>query len=268
MPDSGTHKTAEAVFGTLGIAVEPTSFPQPVALEKLRRGEISALVCVVSKPDRWFKNVRPDENMHFLSIPANSQLRERYAPASLSAEDYPELIEADKPVATIAVGNVLAVYNWPQGTERYRKVARFVRAFLDGLPDLQSPPYHPKWREINLAVPVPGWTRFATAQEWIKKAGLDVNEPVREARFGEAVAPPPPAAAQSPAERDALFADFAAYRKRLSDTAKGAGVLDPGQRGALFAEFVAYQKRLASGESGAGRRDARLQDARYAAAAN
>jgi len=46
-------------------------FPQPVALEKLRRGEISALVCVVSKPDRWFRNIKSDENLHFLSVPAN-----------------------------------------------------------------------------------------------------------------------------------------------------------------------------------------------------
>ena len=67
IPDSGTHVTAEAIFRALNIAVEPTSFPQPVALNKLRRGEISALVCVVSKPDRWFKNIRSFENLHFLS---------------------------------------------------------------------------------------------------------------------------------------------------------------------------------------------------------
>lgn len=50
IPDSGTHVTAEGIFQALNIAVEPTSFPQPVALDKLRRGEISALVCVVRSP--------------------------------------------------------------------------------------------------------------------------------------------------------------------------------------------------------------------------
>jgi TRAP-type uncharacterized transport system substrate-binding protein len=164
MPDSGTHMTADVIFERLGISVETTSFPQPVALEKLRRGEISALVCVVSKPDRWFKNIKSEENLHFLSIPAN-KLLERYTPVSLQTDDYPDLIDPDQPVPTVAVGNVLAVYNWPAGTERYRKVARFVHAFFDRLHDLQSPPYHPKWREINVAVPVPGWTRFAAAQE-------------------------------------------------------------------------------------------------------
>jgi TRAP-type uncharacterized transport system substrate-binding protein len=176
--------TADVIFERLGISVETTSFPQPVALEKLRRGEISALVCVVSKPDRWFKNIKSEENLHFLSIPAN-KLLERYTPASLQPDDYPDLIDPDQPVPTVAVGNVLAVYNWPAGTERYRKVAGFVRVFFDRLHDLQSPPYHPKWREINVAVPVPGWTRFAAAQEWIRKAGLDTDGPTRNARVDD-----------------------------------------------------------------------------------
>jgi uncharacterized protein len=155
MPDSGTHMTADVIFERLRISVETTNFPQPVALEKLRRGEISALVCVVSKPDRWFKNIKSDENLHFLSIPSD-KLLEGYAPATLQTGDYPDLIDPGHPVPTVAVGNVLAVYNWPAGTERYRKVARFVRGFFDRLHDLQSPPYHPKWREINVAAPVPG----------------------------------------------------------------------------------------------------------------
>jgi len=266
MADSGTHTTAQAIFGALGVSVEATSFPQPVALEKLRRGEISALVCVVSKPDRWFKNVRSDENLHFLPIPPTDELRETYTPAALRSDDYPELIDKSAPVSTVAVGNVLAVYNWPAGTERYRKVALFVRGFFDRLPELQSPPYHPKWREINLAAPVPGWTRFAAAQEWIRKAGLDTDHPIRKALNESAT--PHEVAALSPPERDALFTEFTAYRKRLSDTPKSAGLLDPRQREALFMEFAAYQKRQAESQSSVRQRDVRQQEAQYAATAN
>jgi hypothetical protein len=100
----------------------------------------------------------------------------------LVADDYPELIDTDGSVSTVAVGNVLAVYNWHPGTERYRRVERFVHAFFDRLHDLRSPPYHPKWREINIAAPVPGWTRFATAQEWLRNAGLDTSGSIRNAR--------------------------------------------------------------------------------------
>jgi len=242
IPDSGTHKTADVIFHSLGISVDATSLPQPVALEKLRRGEISALVCVVSKPDRWFKGIRPDENLHFLSIPATNELRESYTPAGLSAEDYPDLIDPDRPVSTVAVGNVLAVYNWPAGTERYRKVALFVRAFFDRLHDLRSPQYHPKWREIDIGATVPGWTRFAAAQEWIRKAKLDPNGPTRNARIDEAVTQRK-AAALSAEERSAMFAEFVAHQERETHALNTAGSPDPRQRDAMFTEFVAYLKR-------------------------
>ena len=148
--DSGTFVTATAIFDGLGITVEATNFPQPVALEKLRQGEIAALVYLAGKPARLFQTVRPDENLHFLSIRATAKLPESYTSATLTAEDYPELIEANAPISTVAMGTVLAVYNWPAETERYRKVASFVQAFFDRLHDMQSPAHHPKWREINL----------------------------------------------------------------------------------------------------------------------
>ena len=187
IPDSGTHVTAEAIFGALFIDVQPTSFPQSVALDKLRRGEISALVCLVSKPDRWFKTIRSEENLHFLSIPPIADLRERYTLATLSADDYPELIDTGAPISTVAVGNVLAVYNWAPRTERYRRVALFVSAFFDRLHDLGSPPYHPKWREVDVTAPIPGWRRFAAAQEWLRNAGLDTSSSIRNAGSDEGV---------------------------------------------------------------------------------
>jgi uncharacterized protein len=106
IPDSGTHMTADAIFRTLGISVEATSFPQPIALET-ETGEISALVCLVSKPDRWLLNIGPEENFHFLSIPPSDEPRASYTSANLTAEDYPGLIAADKPVSTVAVGSIL-----------------------------------------------------------------------------------------------------------------------------------------------------------------
>jgi len=146
--DSGSNLTANVIFRALGITVEPTSFSQPIALEKLRQGEISALVYVAGKPARLFQNIRPDENLHFLPIAATDHLRESYTPASLTAEDYPDLTDADGAISTVAVGNVLAVYNWPAGTERYRKVTRFVRAFFERLHDLQAPPHHALFAEF------------------------------------------------------------------------------------------------------------------------
>jgi hypothetical protein len=37
------------------------------------------------------------------------------------------------------------------------------------LPQLQKPPFHPKWKELSPRVPVDGWTRFEAAQEWLNR---------------------------------------------------------------------------------------------------
>ena len=44
---------------------------------------------------------------------------------------------------------------------------RFVEAFFPNIGELQKPPHHPKWREVNLAATLPGWTRFEAAQQWL-----------------------------------------------------------------------------------------------------
>jgi TRAP-type uncharacterized transport system substrate-binding protein len=185
MPGSGTHTSADRIFRALGISVEATSFPQPVGLEKLRRGEIAALVFVVGKPGHFFQEIRPDENLHFLSITATNDLRKAYTLANLSSEDYPDLIDPGRSISTVAVGRILAVYNWPARTEHYHKMAQFVQTFFDRLHDFQVPPHHPKWREIDVTTSVPGWRRFAAAQEWIRKAGFDSDDLPRNARLDE-----------------------------------------------------------------------------------
>ena len=177
--DSGTFLTASAIFGALGIGVEIKTLPQPLALDKLRRGEIAASVYTAAKPARLFQAIRPEEGLHFLSISAPDTLRERYGQVTLSAADYPGLIEESKPVSTLAVGTVLAVYNWPAGTERYRNVAHFVETFFGRLAELRMSRNPPKWREVDINASVPGWRRFAPASEWIKTAEQDREEPTR-----------------------------------------------------------------------------------------
>lgn len=241
--DSGTSYTAKAIFDALGIRVEATNFAQPVALDKLRRGEISAMVCLTPKPARLFQDLRPDENLHFLPIKATSNLPQSYTSAVLTTEDYPELIEADAPVSTVAVGTILAAYNWPTETDRYRKVQSFVQAFFAHLRDMQAPPHHPKWRQIDLGASVPGWTRFSAAEEWMRKAGLDDGEP-RSASPRYAAVAQGSIASLSAQGRDALFKEFVDFQKREPhQEANRAGPLDLQERDSLFREFSEYQKQ-------------------------
>ena len=160
---SGTAMTASLLFELLGIRVQPAQDTQDVALTRLRAGEIAAMVFVAGKPARLFAGIPPGSGLRFLPVPATDALIETYLPSSLAAADYPSLIAEGQGIETIAVGAVMAVYAWQPGTERHRKVARFVEAFQAKFPAFLRPPRHPKWRDVNLEAQVPGWTRFNAA---------------------------------------------------------------------------------------------------------
>lgn len=166
---SGTHMTASLVFDMLGIKVEPQGNDQSLALEKLRRGEIAAMAYVAGKPTRLFRDLKAGDGLHFLSIPMSAALLDTYLPSRLTSADYEGLIKPGEQVDTVAVGAVMAVYGWERDLERHRKVARFVDAFFGKFDEFLKPPRHPKWKEVNLAADVPGWTRFEPAEQWLRQ---------------------------------------------------------------------------------------------------
>jgi TRAP-type uncharacterized transport system substrate-binding protein len=159
---SGTAMTGALLFEDLGIQIQPRHETQGEALERLKRGEIAALVYVAGKPARLFSGLPAELGLRLLPVPAMPALLETYLPATFAPADYPGLVVGE-PVDTLAVGAVMAVYAWQPGTERHRKVARFVEGFFAKFPSFLQPPRHPKWREVNLAAQVPGWTRFGPA---------------------------------------------------------------------------------------------------------
>ena len=169
---SGTEMTASIIFDTLGIDVDRTSFDQAVAVEKLRAGEIDALVYVAGKPTRVFSEVGPDDPVHFVPIGFEAALLDTYLPSLLTHDDYPDLVEPDEEVSTLAVGAVMAVYNWDADNYRYRKVSRFIDSFFSNFSEFQAAPRHPKWREVTLSAEVPGWTRFEPAQRWLDESAF------------------------------------------------------------------------------------------------
>ena len=89
------------------------------------------------------------------------------------------MIPSGQSVDTIAVGAVLIAYNWPKkNVDRYRRVQKFVEAFFPKIAELQKFPRHEKWREVNIAATLPGWTRFDVAQTWLdnKRAEQSAQE--------------------------------------------------------------------------------------------
>jgi TRAP transporter TAXI family solute receptor len=163
---SGTFITGSLVFDALKIKVEPVAYDQALALDMVRKGEIAGLAYVSGKPARLFANLRPDEGVHFLSVPLTSELLQTYLPSQLTHDDYGFLTA---PVDTVAVGAVMAVVSFPVGSERYRNIARFTEAFFNKFAAFRESPRHPKWREVSLSAELPGWTRFEPAEAWLLK---------------------------------------------------------------------------------------------------
>jgi TRAP transporter TAXI family solute receptor len=164
---SGTNTSMRDIFKRLGIKVDEVNVTQGDAMEKLRNGEIDAAVLIAGKPTRSMQNLKPGVGLHFLPIPFTAALGADYLPATLTHDDYPNMMRPGESVETIAVGAVLIAYNWPKNTDRYRRVEKFVAAFFPRIADFQKPPRHVKWQEVNLAATLPGWNRFEPAQAWL-----------------------------------------------------------------------------------------------------
>ncbi len=166
------------IFARLGLDVEETFIPHPVALEQMRSGATSAVVFITSKPVDAFLKGRWEPGFKFLPVEYDSKFEDYYLPSQLQPTDYPSLIPEGGSISTIAVPTFLAAYNWPRHSDRYRRMARFVDNLFSRLETLQGAGFDPKWKNVNLAAKVPGLERYRAAQEW-----LDQSDPVGESRL-------------------------------------------------------------------------------------
>jgi TRAP-type uncharacterized transport system substrate-binding protein len=161
---SAANITGKIAFQRLGISIEPVFINNSIALEKMKTGELAALVHAVGKPNDLFKKESGENGFHFLSVDYSEKFSDYYVPSVINHNDYPNLIKPEETINTIGVPVVLAVYNWPQGSDRHRRVERFIKSYFERFEALRKPPFHPKWQEINLAAKVPGWTRYWVAE--------------------------------------------------------------------------------------------------------
>ena len=168
-PGSGTAITGRLLLDDLGINVQESHLADADAIEKLKSGDIAAAMFMAGKPApvmAWLKG----SGLKVLPIPYAKILEDAYYPATLTHDDYPDLIAQGQSVDTVSVCAVLVAFNWSNDNARYRKVAKFVDAFFSKFDELQKPPRHPKWREVNFAATLEGWHRSPAAQAWINRA--------------------------------------------------------------------------------------------------
>jgi len=213
---SASSLTGTIVFQRLGVEVEQVLYDNPTALQKLKSGELAALVRVIGQPIDFFAKLPADSGLHFVPIPFNKTFADYYTLGQLNHAEYPTLVPEGASVDTIAVPAVLAVYNWQKNSDRARRVERFVQSLFTNWDKFLAPPRHPKWRDVNLAATVPGWNRWGPAEEMLRRI-----------RSPEATA-------------QASGTEFAAF---LATTGSSAASLNAEQREKLFREFQQWQER-------------------------
>jgi ABC-type branched-subunit amino acid transport system substrate-binding protein/TRAP-type uncharacterized transport system substrate-binding protein len=207
LPDASTFVTSINVFDRLGIKPHLLYIEPRLALEMLSKGEIDAIVAVEGKPVQWLSQVR-DPNLHLVPVEYEKTLQEEYLPSQLSSADYPNLVSDAAPVDTIAAEAVLASYNWPPTSDRYRRLSLLVDSLFTRVAQLQRPPFHPKWKEVALKAPVAGWTRLQAAQEWIDRN----SSPSPAGTAAASAAVEAPRAAKPLDRNDPLYREFLEWR--------------------------------------------------------
>jgi TRAP-type uncharacterized transport system substrate-binding protein len=203
--------TGPIVFKLLGLDVKPTFVPHTVAMEKMRdSSEVAATFWVSSKPLTPFLKGKFPEGFKFLPI-AYTESLEYYTPAYLEASDYPDLIAQGERIETIAVPTVLAVYDWPEATDHYKRLLRLVNYLFDRFERLQKEPgYDEKWKDVNLAASVPGWRRFRPLQDKVDSAAAPVPARMDSTQARALVTR---AAPDDVAEQERLYGQFLEWSK-------------------------------------------------------
>ena len=187
---------------------------------RIARGEADAAVRVSNKPVSHVAKIPANSGLHLVPIPLTKAVADLYTVGELTHEDYPTLVPDGQRVDTLAVPFVLAAYNWPKQTDRYRKVERFVLRLFENWDKLRQPPFQPKWRDVNLAATVPGWTRFPAAEEQLQKlVGSQADRQDFQAFLNGTDAGK--ARRVNAEDREALFNQFLEWRERQRSQGRG-----------------------------------------------
>jgi TRAP transporter TAXI family solute receptor len=207
---SGAQLAAQRMFAAHGMKVTEVNMGQGDAIEGMKRNQIDATVCTCLKPLRPYAAVPKELGFKLLEIPFEGHFQADYLPTEFTHQDYPNLIPEGQKIDTVAVPTMLMAFNWPGDHERHRRLTRFVEAFFSRFPEIQKPPRHPRWKNINLASTVEGWTRFAPAQAWVDRMAAAAPAPAGSSS-AEAVQKGPREGATDEA---LLFKQFLEWRRR------------------------------------------------------
>jgi uncharacterized protein len=158
--DSDEFVAADLVLGSLNPGFEPVASSGKPAVEALLSGRLDAVMFSGTSAYADLTAIKANRGLHILPIALNDNLGDTYSPAILSSTDVPNLIPAGTVVETVASSLVLAVFDWPQKSERYYKLEKFNRALLASYSASLN-----KERATNFLAAVPGWKPYLTGKQ-------------------------------------------------------------------------------------------------------
>ena len=206
------YYSAKVIFSRLNMHVTYDYWTDDArAIQNIIDGRADAYITSTGKVfplARAIKN--EDRRLHLVPIPFDRRLQDLYLPTTLSGEEYPNLLAPNQTIETVATSVLLASFNWPENSERYRRTAKFVDAFFSKFGEFRKPPRHPKWAESSINVRIPGWQRFKAADDWI---------------------------AQNASATAALSESFESFIRQKNITN-----VSPEEKAAIFREFLEWQK--------------------------
>jgi TRAP transporter TAXI family solute receptor len=160
---SGTAMSATTIYKQLfGAAPQEarTSFlSNEDALVKLVSDKtIDVAVVVAGQPAKLLVDMKPEARRLVKLLrfdptnPLSAQALKTYFPATVRAASYPNLLGEDVP--GVAVKAYLVTYDY-KISDSVRRLAAFARSLCENFPKLRAEG-HPKWREVQLSLPVLG----------------------------------------------------------------------------------------------------------------
>ena len=168
-----THTLYRMMFKGPVPEANASYFPNDEALVKLITDKsVDVVVVAAGQPAPIIANMKP-EAQKFIKLlkfdpshPSSKLPLTIYAPSAVRAASYPNLLKEN--FTTISVGAFLVTYDYNlQSTVDY--LVRFGRSLCQNFAALQDKG-HPKWREVQLALPAlnKGWTYYAPTVKEIR----------------------------------------------------------------------------------------------------
>ena len=185
-PGSGTALTSATLyrlmFGEPMPDASASFLPNEEALARLVTDKtIDVVVVVAGQPAKLLVDMKPESRglIKLLKFnpdhPSSTAVLKTYFPASVRASNYPNLLTADTP--GLAVKALLVTYNFQlKDTENHLR--SMARSLCQNFPALQEKG-HPKWREVELALPPlgRGWFYYAPTAREIRACVAGVSKP-------------------------------------------------------------------------------------------